>query len=475
MSAVQVPIWRARLVPRLGAGVEAEVARYVDRHLDQGGARFTRPHIQRLIDEARLRYTPDEVAAEVAANAEQRRVDIDTRSGAHLGLADLQACLELPDALDLEAALAQGAAQLKAAGSSEPLHVRRAQALGDLARSAQTPTPSTLPFPDPDHNDDNKTTGQDGNGQDGIGQDGSGREGSGRPRWGGGGVPRTGVKIYIHLNHTALRCTCTTPPEKTPKTPATGTALSSSAFDGAALPGTGPGTPASTATTGTAPSNPLLGGTALGEGLPGGSFVEYFIKGPGAGPGPGVTPAPEGPALGIYTPPAADPCGTAAPPVADPPGPSTASEASTPRDVSTARDASSGAGSDGVLMPDVAGAEERLGEVGRVDGTGMATAVLAPETIRGWFTRPRAFDCPGVKISVQQVLDPLEFISSQAYEVPQRARQATILTDRSCVFPYCHAIAERADCDHITPYDQGRSEERRVGNECGPWRGPHEQ
>src|SRR5690625_6311901 len=180
MSAVQVPIWRARLVPRLGAGVEAEVARYVDRHLDQGGARFTRPHIQRLIDEARLRYTPDEVAAEVAASAEQRRVEIDTRSGAHLGLAHLQACLALPDALDLEAALAQGAAQLKAAGSREPLHVRRAQALGDLARSAQTPTPSTLPFPDPDHNDDNKTTGQDGNGQDGNGQ-----EGNGRPRWDG--------------------------------------------------------------------------------------------------------------------------------------------------------------------------------------------------------------------------------------------------------------------------------------------------
>jgi len=409
MSAGQVPIWRARLVPRLGAAVEMKVARYVDRHLDQAGARFTRAHIQRLIDEARLRYTPDEVATEVAASAEQRGVDIDTRGGAHLGVADVRACLDLPDALDLEAALAQGAAQLKAAGSTEPLDVRRAQALGDLARTAQTPHPPTLTFA----NDEGMMIEETG-------------EGSGRVRWDGKGVAKTGVKIYIHLNHTALRCTCTTPPEPPPSTPATGTAPPISAFGGTALSGaafegttptktaasaadaTFDSSPKTTAT-GTAPPASAFGARALGEGLPGGSFVEYFIKGPGPKPGPGVTPAPDGPVPG----------------------------------------------SEGFLMPDVTRREDHLGEVCRVDGTGMPTAVLAPGTIRGWFTRPRAFDYPGVKISVQQVLDPQEFISSQAYEVPQRARQATILTGRSCVFPYCHAIAERADCDHITPYDQG--------------------
>src|SRR5699024_5048704 len=86
-------------------------------------------------------------------------------------------------------------------------------------------------------------------------------------------------------------------------------------------------------------------------------------------------------------------------------------------------------------------------------------------------TRPRAFDCPGVKISVQQVLDPQEFISTQAYEVPQRARQATILTDRSCAVPYCHAIAERADCDQITPYEQAGA--RCTGNLTAPCRFHH--
>src|SRR5699024_9126612 len=407
--------------------VEAKVARYVDRHLDQAGARFTRPHIQRLIDEARLRYTPDEVAVEVAASAEQRGVDIDTRSGTHLGLADVQACLDLPDALDLEAALAQGAAQLKAAGSLEPLHVRRAQALGDLARSAQTPTPPPLTFPDPDNTDDDKTTEETGDGTD-------------RARRDGKGVAKTGVKIYIHLNHTALRCTCTS--ATAPNTPAGGTGPPASAFGGTAPPKTArmaadatSDSSSNPAAPGTAPPASAFGGTALGEGLPGGSFVEYFIKGPGPRPGPGITPALQsltGPNL-------------ASPAEGESDGPSTPRGAPSPASM----------GSEGFLMPDVTRQEDHLGEACRVDGTGMATAVLAPETIRGWFTRPRAFGASGVKISVQQVLDPQEFISTQAYEVPQRARQATILTDRSCAFPYCHAIAERADCDHITAYDQG--------------------
>src|SRR5699024_5905082 len=124
---------------------------------------------------------------EVAASAEQRGVDIDTRSGTHLGLADVQACLDLPDALDLEAALAQGAAQLKAAGSLEPLHVRRAQALGDLARSAQTPTPPPLTFPDPDNTDDDKMTEETGDGTDRARWDGKGALRS--FLWGGGNTP----------------------------------------------------------------------------------------------------------------------------------------------------------------------------------------------------------------------------------------------------------------------------------------------
>ncbi len=42
--------------------------------------------------------------------------------------------LDLADALDLDDALARGAASLAAAGCDEPLDVRRSMAAGDIAR-----------------------------------------------------------------------------------------------------------------------------------------------------------------------------------------------------------------------------------------------------------------------------------------------------------------------------------------------------
>lgn len=323
MNAGHVPVWRARLVPRYGRDVPVKVAAYVDRHLDRPGARFTRPEVQRLIDEARLRFTPDEVAAEVAAEAEERRVNIDTQSAAHLGLADFDGCLELPDAIDLEAALAYGASKLKEAGSTDPLHVRRAHALGDLARAAQAP--SQNPSPD-------------------------------RAQWDGTGVPRTGAKIYIHLNHTALKCVCDgKPADETPES--------------------GSGT---------------------------GSVLEYLVTGPGPPPGPGVTPK-------------------------------------------------------SFLLPKIEREGDRLGEAARVDGTGMPTVVVDPSLIRRWFTRPSlAGPRAGPKITVRQVVDPEEYVSSEAYEIPERVKEAiTTSHSRTCIFPYCQATSVRSDCDHTTPFDDG--------------------
>lgn len=329
MVAGHVRVWRARLVPQYGRGQPVKVAKYVDRHLDQPGARFSAPNIQRLIDEARLRYVPDEVAEEQALNAEQRTVQINTQEGAHQGVADIEACLDLPDALDLEAALSYGAATLKELGSTETLAVRRAQALGDLARSAQTPLVDANP----------------------------GQTETDRPHWDGTGVPRTGVKVYIHLNHTALKCTC------------------------AALPGSPP---------------------PVKEPPTGASLLEFAITGPGAPPGPGVDPG------------------------------------------------------GGYLLPERQREDDRLGEVARVDGTGMPTTALSPELIRSWFTRPTTTGPEvGPKITVSQVIDPEEYVYSEAYEVPERVKSATVLRDRSCIFPFCHALAERSDCDHTTPFNEG--------------------
>ena len=47
----------------------------------------------------------------------------------------LEAELDIADALDLDRALAHGAASLKALGSDKSLDARRSAALGDLART----------------------------------------------------------------------------------------------------------------------------------------------------------------------------------------------------------------------------------------------------------------------------------------------------------------------------------------------------
>jgi hypothetical protein len=72
-------------------------------------------------------------------------VTIDDQQVSFTGTMRVQAELDIPDALDLEAAVAAGAEQRTALGSTERLDVRRAQAVGDLARG-QTPL-DLLPGP----------------------------------------------------------------------------------------------------------------------------------------------------------------------------------------------------------------------------------------------------------------------------------------------------------------------------------------
>jgi hypothetical protein len=73
------------------------------------------------------------------------------------GTMRVEAELDIADALDLGHAVAQGAAQQKALGSTESLDVRRAKALGDLARTQTaldlltgSPAPDRASGPDPD-------------------------------------------------------------------------------------------------------------------------------------------------------------------------------------------------------------------------------------------------------------------------------------------------------------------------------------
>ncbi len=92
--------------------------------------------LTRLITEALTRFDPDEAARRAEAAADSRKVEVHLESAAlnQNGVVDTYACLDLPDAIDFDAAVAMVAEEQRAAGSEESLDVRRARAVGIIAR-----------------------------------------------------------------------------------------------------------------------------------------------------------------------------------------------------------------------------------------------------------------------------------------------------------------------------------------------------
>ncbi len=136
--AGDLPAWRARRIARQTIGLSREAAAFVDAKTAPF-AHQTRPaELDRTITTAIATFMPEEAEARQQAAADHRRFDIDTRQTALNGTADVYGTLDLADALDLEAALAQTAATLKTLGSTDSLDVRRAVALGEIARRQLT-------------------------------------------------------------------------------------------------------------------------------------------------------------------------------------------------------------------------------------------------------------------------------------------------------------------------------------------------
>jgi hypothetical protein len=105
------------------------------------------------VAEAIGRFMPDEVERLAAHAADRRHVTVHDQQVSFSGTTYVEAELDLADALDFETAVAAGAEQRAALGSQESLDVRRAQAVGDLARrqlaldlsTAATGTPAVKP------------------------------------------------------------------------------------------------------------------------------------------------------------------------------------------------------------------------------------------------------------------------------------------------------------------------------------------
>jgi 5-methylcytosine-specific restriction endonuclease McrA len=139
-----VPAWRARAVAEATIhacpALTVEAAGWVDAQVAAVAGRIGPAQLDRLVAEAIKRFGLAEV--DPAADPEDGYLHVDPRHATlhgedvhYAGTMRFEAELDLADALDLDQALAHGAASLKALGSSETLDARRAAALGDLART----------------------------------------------------------------------------------------------------------------------------------------------------------------------------------------------------------------------------------------------------------------------------------------------------------------------------------------------------
>ena len=144
VRAGRVSAWKARAVAEVtihsSPALTSEAAAFVDAQVAAVAGKVGPAQLDRLVAEAIKRF--DLAAADPAADPEDGHLHVDPRhvtihdDDVHFaGTMRLEAELDIADALDLDRALAHGAATLKALGSDAPLGARRSAALGDLART----------------------------------------------------------------------------------------------------------------------------------------------------------------------------------------------------------------------------------------------------------------------------------------------------------------------------------------------------
>src|SRR6476619_1768828 len=150
----ELPAWRARRIARATVALSVEAAGFVDDQVAGFAHRIRPSGVDRLVQEAIVRFMPEEARRRREAAADGRHAHVHTHQVSFQGTVWVEAEVDLADALDLDTALSEGAARLADLGSTASLDVRRSEALGQLARhqlaldldtspdtSTKTPTP----------------------------------------------------------------------------------------------------------------------------------------------------------------------------------------------------------------------------------------------------------------------------------------------------------------------------------------------
>jgi hypothetical protein len=143
VQAGKLPIWRAFRIADHTIGLPMAGAAHVDRHLAPVAHSCSWAQLERLVEEAMVRFDPETAAAKRAEAVESRHFDIHTDQVSYDGTVRVDGELDLADALDLDDAISHRAKQLAALGNTEsprrpPLHRRR-----------RARPPAALPTPPP--------------------------------------------------------------------------------------------------------------------------------------------------------------------------------------------------------------------------------------------------------------------------------------------------------------------------------------
>ena len=126
--------WLARRIADQTLLLSPEAASFVDRHVAHVAHKIGPVQLERLVDEAIATFMPELAEERRLAKADGRYFTVEQQQISYAGTSTVHGELDLADALDLEQAVAGLAAQLKDLGSEDSLNVRRAAAVGELAR-----------------------------------------------------------------------------------------------------------------------------------------------------------------------------------------------------------------------------------------------------------------------------------------------------------------------------------------------------
>jgi hypothetical protein len=126
--------WRARRIARVTVILSRVAVAHVDRQVGPVAHKIGPVQTERLVEEAIARHMPETAHETRRRAADGRHFTVDHDQVYFPGTSYVHGELDLADALELDQAVTARAGQLKDLGCTESLDVRRAIAVGELAR-----------------------------------------------------------------------------------------------------------------------------------------------------------------------------------------------------------------------------------------------------------------------------------------------------------------------------------------------------